>query len=412
MVITPLKLADGLWMLTGAGGNLLVCAGPDGALLVDAQYGPLAAKIRAVVDSLSGGRPLRFVLNTHYHGDHVGGDSAMAAAGATDRGPPNVRRRMSVDRFNETFGTTTKAAPARALPVLTFSDSLTFHLGGPDIHVFHLPPGHTDGDAVVWVPAADVLHTGDLLFNGTYPVIDVSAGGSIGGMIRSLDLLLPLVGPATKIVPGHGPLADRAALLRFRGMLVTVRDRVAKLVKEGRTLEQVKAAKPLADLDEAWGQGFMKPDSFLGVVYTDLARSEAGGEGGALRPAGMRAFLLLLPAGLSALVLGAHFLRRGDLGPGRRLPGAPRAALRAPAVGCAPRATRAARGRVRVVAHAGGTAPRAPRRGRAVGAPGRDPRRGGAAGAAGRGALRDPQAQGALPRPPAGRTDSGSPLSG
>ena len=272
VVITPLKLADGLWMLTGAGGNLLVCAGPDGALLVDAQYGPLAARILAVVDSLSGGHPLRFVLNTHYHGDHVSGDSAMAAAGATIVAHANVRRRMSVDRFNETFGSTTKAAPTVALPVLTFSDSLTFHLNGMEILVLHLPPGHTDGDAVVWVPAANVLHTGDLLFNGTYPVIDVSAGGSIGGMIRSLDLLLPLLGPATKIVPGHGPLADRAALLRFRGMLLAARDRVARLVEEGRTLEQVKEAKPLADLDRVWGTGFMKPDAFLQVVYRDLSR--------------------------------------------------------------------------------------------------------------------------------------------
>lgn len=272
VVITPLKLADGLWMLTGAGGNLLVCAGPDGALLVDAQYGPLAAKIRTVVDSLGGGRPLRFVLNTHYHGDHVSGDSAMAAAGATIVAHANVRRRMSVDRFNETFGSTTQASPARALPVLTFSDSLTFHLNGHEVRVVHLPPGHTDGDVVIWVPAANVLHTGDLLFNGTYPVIDVSAGGSIGGMIRSLDILLPIVGPAMKVVPGHGPLADRAALLRFRGMLLSVRDRVAKLVKEGRTLEQVLAAKPLADLDRVWGTGFMKPDAFLQVVYRDLSR--------------------------------------------------------------------------------------------------------------------------------------------
>lgn len=278
VVITPQKLADGLWMLTGSGGNLMVCAGPDGALLVDAQYGQLAVKIRAVVDSLSGGRPLRFVLNTHYHGDHVSGDSAMAAAGATVVAHANVRRRMSMDWFNEAFGATIKAAPPAALPVLTFSDSLTFHLNGHEVRVFHLPPGHTDGDAVVWIPAANVLHTGDLLFNGTYPVIDVSVGGSIGGMIRALDLLLPIVGPATQVVPGHGPLADRAALLRFRGMLVTARDRVARLVKEGRTLEQVRAAKPLADLDDTWGRGFMTQDMFLKAIYVDLARPKPAGK--------------------------------------------------------------------------------------------------------------------------------------
>ena len=277
VVIQPQKLTDGLWMLSGAGGNLLVCVGTDGVLMVDAQYAPLAPRILAVVDSLSGGRPPRFLVNTHYHGDHVGGDSAMAAAGATSVAHENVRRRMSADQFNATFGRTIPAAPARALPALTFGDSLTFHLGGPDIHVFHLPPGHTDGDAVVWIPGADVLHTGDLLFNGTYPVIDVSAGGSIEGMLRSLGALLPLVGPGTKIVPGHGPLADRAALLRFRDMLATVQDRVTKLVREGKTLEQVLAAKPLADLDGVWGTGFMKPEMFLRVVYTDLAGTRPAG---------------------------------------------------------------------------------------------------------------------------------------
>ncbi len=278
VVIRPERLADGFWMLSGAGGNLLVCAGPDGVLLVDSQYGQLAARIRAAADSLSGGGRLRFVVNTHYHGDHVSGDSAMAAAGAAIVAQANTRRRMDAGRFNMTPRESTKAATAGALPVLTFADSLTFHLGGPDLRVFHLPPGHTDGDAVVWVPAVDVLHTGDLLFNGTYPVIDVGAGGSIGGMVHSLERLLTLVGPATRVVPGHGPLADRAAMLRFRDMLVTVRDRVAKLVAEGRTLEQVLAAKPLADLDDAWGGGFMKPDRFLRVVYADLARTDPAGK--------------------------------------------------------------------------------------------------------------------------------------
>ena len=125
---------------------------------------------------------------------------------------------------------------------------------------------------MVWIPAANVLHTGDLLFNGTYPVIDASAGGSISGMIRSLELLMPIVGPATKIVPGHGPLADREALLRFRGMLLAVRDRVTTLVTKGYTLEQVMAARPLADLDRVWGSGFLKPDAFLQIVYRDLSR--------------------------------------------------------------------------------------------------------------------------------------------
>ena len=277
VVIQPQPLAEGLWMLTGLGGNLLLCAGPDGALLVDAQYAPLAGRIRAAVDSLGGGAPLRFGVNTHYHGDHVGGDSALAAAGAAVVAHENVRARMMVPRYNATFGDTTRATPREGWPVLTFADSATFHLNGHALHVVHLPPGHTDGDAYVWVPAADVLHTGDLLFNGTYPVIDVSAGGSVGGMIRSADDLLAIAGPATRVVPGHGPLGDREALRRFRDMLATVRDRVTPLVAQGMTLEQIGAAKPLADLDETWGKGFMRTERFLGAVVADLARTHAPG---------------------------------------------------------------------------------------------------------------------------------------
>ena len=280
-VIQPQPLADGLWMLSGLGGNLLLCAGPDGALLVDAQYAPLAGKIRAAVDSLGGGRPLRFVVNTHYHGDHTGGDSALAAGGAAIVAHGNVRARMTVPRYNATFRDTTKASPRAGWPVLTFADSVVFHLNGRELRVVHLPPGHTDGDAYVWIPDADVLHTGDLLFNGTYPVIDVAAGGSIGGMIRSADALLAVAGPATRVVPGHGPLGDRAALQRFRDMLATVRERVTPLVRAGRTLEEIVAAKPLADLDETWGGGFMKPERFLDAVYSDLVRTH--GPGGTVR---------------------------------------------------------------------------------------------------------------------------------
>lgn len=276
-VIQPQPLAENLWMLTGLGGNLLLCAGPDGALLVDAQYAPLAAKIRAAVDSLGEGVPLRFVVNTHYHGDHVGGDSAMAAAGAAIVAHGNVRERMMAPRYNATFGDTTKATPREGWPVLTFADSVTFHLNGHALHVVHLPPGHTDGDAYVWVPDADVLHTGDLLFNGTYPVIDVAAGGSVGGMIRSADALLAVAGPATRVVPGHGPLGDRAALQRFRDMLATVRERITPLVAAGKSLEEIVAAKPLADLDETWGKGFMRTERFLGAVHADLARTHAPG---------------------------------------------------------------------------------------------------------------------------------------
>ncbi len=266
------KLADGLWMLTGDGGNVVLSAGADGALFVDAQYGAYTRRLLQVADSLGRGARVRFLVNTHYHGDHVGGDSTMAAAGAAIVAHENVRRRMAVVQFNSTFAETIPAYPRQALPAVTFADSVALHVNGRAARVYHLPPGHTDGDAVVWFPSADLLHTGDLFFNGEYPVIDVSAGGSIGGMVRGVNLALRWVGPATKIVPGHGPLADRAALLRYRDMLITVRDRVTTLVREGRTTGEIMAAKPLADLDPVWGNGYMKPDVFLQVVCSDLTR--------------------------------------------------------------------------------------------------------------------------------------------
>jgi cyclase len=274
VVIRPERVADGVWMLRGAGGNLALIAGPDGCLLIDAQFGPLAGRIRAVTDSLAPGRPVRVVVNTHYHDDHVGGDSAWAAQGAIVVAHENVRARMCAEQRNTTFRDTTPPYPAVARPLLTFRDSIVLHAGAQECRVVHVPPAHTDGDAYVRILPADVLHTGDLLFNGTYPVIDVAAGGSLGGMIREVDHLLALAGPDTKIIPGHGPLADRVALVRFRDMLVTVRERVTRRVREKQTLEQIVAAKPLADLDGTWGTGFMKPESFLRVVYSDLVRGQ------------------------------------------------------------------------------------------------------------------------------------------
>lgn len=275
VVIRPERLADGLWMLSGAGGNMALCVGPQGALLVDAEYGRLADRIRATVDSLAGGVPLRVVLNTHYHGDHVNGDSAMAANGAIVVAHDEVRRRMGVERHDAAFGSTTPAYAEVFRPTITFRDSITLHVGAQECRVVHVPPAHTDGDAFVRFLPADVLHTGDLFFNGMYPVIDVSAGGSIGGMIREADRLLGMVGPGTRIVPGHGPLADRAALERFRAMLATTRERVARLVREGRTLEQIVAARPLADLDPAWAKGSMTSERFLKMVHQDLSRGTA-----------------------------------------------------------------------------------------------------------------------------------------
>jgi len=269
--IAAVPAGPGAWMLTGSGGNIGVVAGEDGVLLIDDQFAPLTDKIRAAVAGLSD-RPLRFVLNTHWHGDHTGGNENLGRAGALIVAHEGVRQRMSVEQFSRIFDRRIPAAPAAALPVVTFTDAVTLHLGGEEVHAFHVPPAHTDGDSIVQLRRANVLHMGDLFFNGMYPFIDVESGGSIDGMIAAAERGLALAGPETRIIPGHGPLSDRRGLAAFRDMLVAVRDRVAALIRAGRSREEIIAAAPTADFDAAWGQGFLDPAKFTAIVCSSLGR--------------------------------------------------------------------------------------------------------------------------------------------
>jgi glyoxylase-like metal-dependent hydrolase (beta-lactamase superfamily II) len=269
--IEPARVAGGVWMLTGAGGNLGVCAGPDGVFLIDDQFAPLTPKIKAAIATFSD-RPVRFVLNTHHHGDHTGGNENLAGEGAVVVAQDNVRRRMGREEFNALWGAATPASPPAALPIVTFSDTVTFHLNGHTVRCAHVANAHTEGDAPVHFVEANVVHSGDLLFNGSYPVIDYPAGGSIDGMIAAANVLLAMSDEDTRIIPGHGPLATRGDVVRFREMLVTVRDRVRRLVAQGRTLEQVLAARPLDDLDAVWGQGFVQQEMMLKQAFGSLAR--------------------------------------------------------------------------------------------------------------------------------------------
>jgi cyclase len=269
--ITSEKLEEGVYMLKGAGGNIGLSVGADAAFLIDDQYAPLTPKIKAAVAALTN-KPVKFVLNTHWHGDHSGGNKDFGESGTLIVAHENVRKRMSTEQFIEAYGMKTPASDPVALPVVTFNDTVTFHLNGDEIYAFHVAPAHTDGDTVVQFRKANVLHGGDTFFNGMYPFIDLSSGGSVSGMIAAADRMLALAGDATKIIPGHGPLATKADLKAYRDMLATARDRVGALVKEGKTLEQATAAKPLAELDAKWGQGFLKADPFVSILYKDLAR--------------------------------------------------------------------------------------------------------------------------------------------
>ena len=263
------QLRGGVYMLTGAGGNIGLSVGTDGAFIVDDQYAPLSAKIIAAVKSVTP-QPIRFVVNTHWHGDHTGGNENIGKTGALIVAHENVRKRMSVEQFNAVFNRRTPASPAGALPVVTFTDSVTFHINGDDLVAYHVPPAHTDGDAVIHFTKADVVHMGDTFFNGGYPFVDVSSGGNVNGVIGIADRVLANCAPTTIIIPGHGPVADCAALKRYRDVVATVRDRVQAAMAQGRTLEQLKAAGLSADFDATWGRGFIRPEVFVELVYRSL----------------------------------------------------------------------------------------------------------------------------------------------
>lgn len=263
------KVAEGLYMLTGSGGNMGLSVGKSGSLLIDDQFAPLTDKILAAVKAITPD-PVRFVVNTHWHFDHTGGNENLGKAGALVVAHENVRQRMSTDQFIETIQMKFPPSPETALPVVTFTDAVTFHWNGEEIRVYHVPPGHTDGDSIVHFVKADVVHTGDLFMNGIYPFVDVSSGGRVDGVIGAADRVLGAVSDKTRIIPGHGALATKADLQAFRDTVRTLRDRIAKLKAEGKSRDEVIAAKPTADHDAKWGAGFIDGDTFTGLAYDSL----------------------------------------------------------------------------------------------------------------------------------------------
>ncbi|HEY4187225.1 MAG TPA: MBL fold metallo-hydrolase [Polyangia bacterium] len=264
-------VAGGVSMIEGAngfaGGNVAVSVGDDGVFLIDDELQPMTAKLKTALAALSP-KPVRFVVNTHWHGDHTGGNAALAATGATLVAHENVRKRLSAGQVMTFLGEThtIPPAPPQALPVVTFADDITLYLNGDEIHVMHVGPAHTDGDAIVHFKKANIVHTGDTFISG-YPVIDAGSGGRFEGFIGAADRTLSLCDDATKIIPGHGPLMTRADLKEWRDMLVTIRDRVKKLLVAKKTLEQIKAAKPTAEFDAKWGQGMISSDHLLDMIY-------------------------------------------------------------------------------------------------------------------------------------------------
>jgi cyclase len=253
-------------LVMAAAGNVGVSVGKDGAFIIDDQFAPMAPKISAAVAKLTD-KPVRYIFNTHWHGDHSGGNAAFGSQGIVIVAHDNVRTRMSSEQFNAFFKSTTPPSPQEALPVITFNDRMTFHFNDDTIRVLHIPRAHTDGDAMFYFEKADVLHAGDVFVLYGYPFIDLSSGGKVAGMIAGLDQILAMTGPETLVIPGHGPVVKRERVQAFREMLANSRARVLKLMGEGKTLEQVIAAKPLTDFDLEWGKSFIKVDQFVTTLY-------------------------------------------------------------------------------------------------------------------------------------------------
>ena len=263
------KLSATTYMMTGEGGNLGLSIGADAVFVIDDQFAPLTPKIKAAITKLTK-KPIKFVLNTHWHFDHTGGNENMGKAGVLIVAHENVRKRMSAEGFIAFFGMKTKAEPKVALPVITFTQNMAFHINGDEVYVSHIANAHTDGDAIVHFRNSDVIHMGDTFFNKIYPFIDTSSGGKVDGMIGAADRVLAIAGDKTKIIPGHGPLADKTDLKAYRDMLATVSERIKAQIKDGKTLEEVLATKPTAEFDEAWGKGFLMPQKWIEMMYENL----------------------------------------------------------------------------------------------------------------------------------------------
>lgn len=270
------QVAENIYMLTGSGGNIGVVVGDDGVFMIDSQYGPLSEKIATAIGKLSS-QPIKYLFNTHWHADHTGGNENFGEKGAIIVAHENVKNRMSTEQIRP-FRKPTPAAAKIAQPVITFKNDMKFHFNGEDILIYHFHYGHTDGDAFVYFPKSNVIHMGDNFFKGRFPYIDLSSGGSVEGALKNINAVLFLADAETKIIPGHGTLANKKDLMDYRDVIIIARDRVKKSIFKGMTLEEIKAENVTKEYDEEWGSGFINPEKFIGILYSDLTKDEADKE--------------------------------------------------------------------------------------------------------------------------------------
>jgi len=267
--IRPIKVAEQIYMLKGAGGNIGVMIGKEGTLVIDNQFAPLSNKINGAVKTLDPGE-IRFLINTHLHGDHSGGNENFYNMGVTIVAHDQVRERMMKETVNSRTNRTTPPRAKEAWPVITFADKLNFHLNDEDIVLHHFDKGHTDGDVIIQFKKANVLHTGDAFVRYGYPYIDVTSGGGINGFINTLDKILSLMDDNTKVIPGHGEVAMKADVKKVRDNIVDIRDQVAAALKKGKKIEDIPALGITDKYDAEWGKSFVKGKDFVLLIGENL----------------------------------------------------------------------------------------------------------------------------------------------
>jgi glyoxylase-like metal-dependent hydrolase (beta-lactamase superfamily II) len=252
--ISVQRLSETIFVLFGAGGNVAISAGHDGVFIVDDQFAEHGDAIVGAIGELSD-QPIRFIINTHWHFDHTDGNKYFGDTESIIIAHENARQRLLTGGTIRVINSYTPPAPVEALPVVTFSKSLSLHLNGEEAQVIYLEPGHTDGDAIVFFKGSNVMHAGDVIRNGMYPFADLDSGGTINGMIDAVDEILAIIDEETKVIPGHGPISDRGDVLEYKEMCIVLRDRVAQMKKNGLTLEEVIASRPTTEFDEKWNEG-------------------------------------------------------------------------------------------------------------------------------------------------------------
>ena len=266
------KISDNIYMLVGSGGNIGVVVGDKKVLMIDSQFAPLSDKISKAIAGISD-KPIEMLVNTHWHGDHTGGNKNFGEKGITIVAHENVRERMSTEQIRP-FRKPTPAAPKPAIPTITFKEDITLYVGDETLMAFHVHQAHTDGDAIIYFPKSNVMHMGDTYFKGRYPYIDLGSGGSVMGVLKALNKAIFLADSDTKIIPGHGTLSNKKELMEYRDVITTVIDRVKKAIASDMTLEEIKASNLTKEYDEEWGSGFINPDKFMEILYSDLTKEE------------------------------------------------------------------------------------------------------------------------------------------